>query len=330
MFAAYIEQLGSPEKIRCGELEPPVPGPTDVLVATAATAVNRVDLFVRSGLYETPVPFPFVLGRDLVGTVVRAGPGAPGLRPGDRVWCNSLGHGGRQGAAAELAVVAADRLYRLPPGVDDCAAVALLHPVATAWLALFAHGGLTAGQTVLVGGAAGHVGGAAVALAADAGARVIGTARHADLAYCRSLGAHEVFDYRDPDLTRRLRTAAGEGVDVHLDTSGRNDLEQAVGLLGSRGRIVLMAGAGSAGASPRLPAGALYMRDGSLTGFAISGATVGELSAAARAVNRQLASGRLRPRGVRAMPLEAAARAHTLLERGEAGHDRLVLVPPGA
>lgn len=328
MFAAYIEQLGSPEEIRCGELEPPVPGPTDVLVETAATAVNRVDLFVRSGLYETPVPFPFVLGRDLVGTVVRPGPGAPGLRPGDRVWCNSLGHGGRQGAAAALAVVAADRLYRLPAGVDDREAVALLHPVATAWLALFVHGGLTAGQTVLVGGAAGHVGGAAVTLAAEAGARVIGTAREADFGYCRSLGAHEVFDYRDPDLTSRLRTAAGDGVDVHLDTSGHNDLEQAVALLGRRGRIVLMAGA--AGGSPRLPPGALYMRDGSVTGFAISNATVAELAAAARAVNRLLASGRLRPRGVRAMPLSAAAEAHSMLERGETGHDRLVLLPYGA
>lgn len=327
MFAAYIEQLGGPGQIRCGRLDPPVPGPTDVLVAVAASAVNRVDLFVRSGLYRTPVPFPFVLGRDLVGTVLRAGPGVPGLRAGDRVWCNSLGHGGRQGAAAEQAVVAAERLYRLPRGVDEREAVALLHPVATAWLALFRHGGLTAGQTVLVGGAAGHVGRAAVALAADAGARVVGTCRAEDFAHCRALGAHEVVDYRDPDLTRRLRALAPEGFDVQLDTSGRNDLDQAVRVLAVRGRIVLMAGAG--GPDPRLPAGALYMRDGALTGFAISNASVEDLSAAAVVVNRVLASGRLRPRGLRVLPLDAAAEAHTLLERGEAGADRVVLVPGG-
>jgi NADPH:quinone reductase-like Zn-dependent oxidoreductase len=328
MFAAYIEKLGSPDVIRCGELAPPVPGPPDELVEVAATAVDRVDLFVRSGRYETAVPFPFVIGRDLVGRVVRAGPGAGGLRAGDRVWCNSLGHDGRQGAAAQLAVVPADRLYRLPAGVDEGTAVALLHPVATAWLALFRHGGLRAGQTVLVGGAAGHVGGAAVALAADAGARVLGTARREDFAHCRALGAHEVFDYRDPELTGRLREATGEGIDVHLDTSGHNDLEQAVAVLARRGRIVLMAGAG--GTSSRLPAGRLYMRDGSVRGFALSGATVAELAEAAGAVNRVLASGRLRPRGLRVLPLSAAARAHALLEAGGAGHDRLVLVPPTA
>lgn len=328
MFAAYIEQLGPPGVIRCGELEPPAPGPTDVLVEVAATAVNRVDLFVRSGLYETPVPFPFVIGRDLVGRVLATGSGVCGLRPGDPVWCNSLGHGGRQGAAARQAVVAADRLYRLPQAADAREAVALLHPVATAWLALFRHGGLTAGQTVLVGGAAGHVGGAAVALAADAGARVIATSRREDFGHCRSLGAHEVLDYRDPQLTRRLRETAGDGVDVHLDTSGHNDLEQAVEVLARRGRIVLMAGAGRA--SPALPAGQLYMRDGSVAGFAISGASTAELACAARAVNRVLAAARLRPRGLRVLPLSAAAEAHALLEAGGAGHDRLVLVPPGS
>jgi NADPH:quinone reductase-like Zn-dependent oxidoreductase len=328
MFAAYIEELGGPDRIRYGELGPPQPGPTDVLVAVAATAVDRVDLFVRSGLYETAVPFPFVVGRDLVGRVVRAGEGVSGLREGDRVWCNSLGHGGRQGAAAQLAVVPADRLYRLPAGTDVTTAVALLHPVATAWLALFRHGGLTAGQTVLVGGAAGHVGSAAVVLAAKAGARVIGTARREDFGYCRSLGAHEVVDYRDPALTRRLRETAGDGVDVHLDTSGHNDLEQAVELLARRGRVVLMAGAG--GASPRLPAGRLYMRDGSVRGFALSGASVAELADAARIVGQVLAGGWLRPRAMRVLPLSAAAEAHALLEDGRAGRERLVLVPPAS
>lgn len=82
MRAAYIEQLGTPDQIRYGELPTPVPGPTDVLVDTIATTVNPVDTFVRSGVFRTPVTFPLVIGRDLVGTVAEAGPGAVGFAPG--------------------------------------------------------------------------------------------------------------------------------------------------------------------------------------------------------------------------------------------------------
>ncbi|MFI1831226.1 NADPH:quinone reductase [Streptomyces sp. NPDC020412] len=322
MRAAYIERLGEPEEIRCGELVEPRPGPTDVLVDVEATAVNPVDTFVRSGRYRTPTPFPFVVGRDLVGRVAEAGPGAPGFAPGDRVWCNSLGHGGRQGAAAERAVVPVDRLYRLPRGVDPYESVAVFHPAATAHLALFAHGGLRSGETVLVAGAAGNVGAALTALAAAAGARVIATASARDAPYCRALGASDVVDYRAPDLGERIAAAAPDGVDVHLDTSGRNDLAQAVALLAPRGRIVLLAGATS---RPVLPAGELYMKDGSLRGFAISRATATELADAAGAINRLLAAGALRPRRVETLPLTAAAEAHRRLEAGEVHGARLVL-----
>lgn len=153
MLAAYITELGSADAIRVGRLPVPQPGPTDVLVHAQAVAVNAVDTFVRSGTYRTPTPFPFVLGRDLVGTVAAVGPGAAPFRVGQAVWCNSLGHGGRQGACAEYAVVPADRLYALPPGVDPVAAVAAVHPAATAYLGLFIHAHLRPGETVFVGGA---------------------------------------------------------------------------------------------------------------------------------------------------------------------------------
>src|SRR5690606_23447447 len=110
MPAAYITAYGGPEVIQVGRLPVPVPGPTDVLVHTELSAVNHVDTFVRSGSCATLTPFPFVIGRDLVGTVAATGPGVDGFTVGDRVWCNSLGHGGRQGSFAEYAVVAADRL----------------------------------------------------------------------------------------------------------------------------------------------------------------------------------------------------------------------------
>lgn len=322
MRAAYIEELGPADAIRYGEIAAPRPGPTDVLVNVLATAVNPVDTLVRSGLFPTPVAFPFVVGRDLVGTVAEVGPGVTGFRAGDRVWCNSLGHGGRQGAAAEQAVVAADRLYHLPEGVDPVAAVAAVHPAATAYLALFVHGRLRVGETVLVAGAAGNVGSAMVTMAARAGARVLATAGARDGRYCAELGAAEVFDYRDVELTERIRRAAPVGLDLYVDTAGVNDLETTVELLALRGRVVLMAGIRT---RPVLPAGALYVNDRSVVGFVISHATPDELAAAAAYLNDLFAQGALRPRNVEVFPLSAAADVHARMERGELRGRRAVL-----
>ncbi|NJC72122.1 NADPH:quinone reductase [Planosporangium thailandense] len=324
MMAAYVTGPGPAEEIRYGLLPVPTPGPTDVLVKVLAVAVNPVDTFVRSGTYRTPMPAPFIVGRDLVGVVVAGGSGVSGFAPGDRVWCNSLGHAGRQGAAAEYAVVAADRLYPLPAGVDPVDAVAVLHPAATAYLALFRHARLQPGETVYVAGGGGNVGTALIELAARAGARVVASARDDDHERCRARGAAAVVDYRAADLTERLRLHAPHGVDVHIDTSGHNDLTAAVGLLAPRGRIVLIAGRD---ATPPLPVGDLYTRDASIVGFAISNTSTGDLAAAAARINQLLATGALTPTTVQTLPLSAAAKAHRLVEDGAAHGQRLVLCP---
>ncbi|HET7070021.1 MAG TPA: alcohol dehydrogenase catalytic domain-containing protein, partial [Nocardioides sp.] len=104
MRAACVHGPGAADDIRVESIPVPVPGPTDVLVQVHAAAVNQVDTYVRAGSYVTPMPTPFVVGRDLVGTVAAAGPGS-GFGIGEPVWCNSLGHDGRQGSCAEYAVV---------------------------------------------------------------------------------------------------------------------------------------------------------------------------------------------------------------------------------
>jgi NADPH:quinone reductase-like Zn-dependent oxidoreductase len=261
-----------------------------------------------------------VVGRDLVGTVAEAGAGAAGFAPGDRVWCNSLGHDGRQGSFAEYAVVPAERLYRLPDGADPVASVAVLHPAATAYLALFRHGRLRAGQTVYLGGAAGNVGSAATSLARLGGARVLAGARAEDADWCRAAGAAEVLDYRDPDLPARLRALAPAGIDLYIDTSGHLDLPTALDLLALRGRIVLLAGHAR---RLTLPAGSLYTNDRSILGFAISRATVGDLAEAASTLNSQLAAGTLPTRVRDLWPLDRAAEAHQAVERRARG--RIVL-----
>ncbi|MER7802555.1 NADPH:quinone reductase [Streptomyces parvulus] len=324
MRAAYIDAVGPADAIRHGPLPVPPAGPTDVLVRVCAVAVDPVDTFVRSGAYATPLPLPFVVGRDLVGEVAHAGPGAAGFTPGQRVWCNSLGHAGRQGSFAEYAAVAADRLYAAPPGVDAEHLVAAAHPAASAWLALFRHGRLRAGETVYVGGGAGNVGGAAVALAARAGARVIATARAADAAAVRALGAAEVLDHASPDLAERARRAAPDGYDVHLDTSGHGELADAVESLAMGGRLVAMVGLGG-GPAP-LPVSRLYTRDASIVGFAISNATTADLAEAADGVVEALVDTPWRPRIADRLPLARAAEAHRRLEAGQV-RGRLVLTP---
>ena len=325
--AAYIMAPGPPEDIRIGRLPLPALGPTEVLVRTTAMAVNHVDTFVRSGSYRTPLPVPFVIGRDLVGVVAAAGD-LSSFRVGEEVWCNSLGHGGRQGSFAEYAAVPAERLYRLPTGVDAELAVSLAHPAATAYLALFRHGGLRVGQTVFVGGGGGGVGSAAVQLANVAGARVITTAATRDADWCRACGADVVIDYHDERATELVRDAAPEGIDVHVDTSGRHDFESSVPLLARGGRLIVLA---ALKARPVLPVGALYTNDASVRGFIISNASVADLATTAAAVNQLLAAGRLRSRISVRLQLQDAVRAHQLMERPDpsVGPGRIV-VHPGA
>jgi NADPH:quinone reductase-like Zn-dependent oxidoreductase len=153
---------------------------------------------------------------------------------------------------------------------------------------------------------------------------VLATAAPRDHDHVRSLGAAQVVDYHADGLAARLAALAPDGVDVHIDTSGHNDLGTAVGLLAHRGRVVVMSGARD---EPALPVGALYMKDGSVRGFVISNATPAELTDAAAAVNGLLAAGALRPRSVEYHPLSAMAQTHRRMERGELHGRRVVLRP---
>ncbi len=321
MRAAYVTEPGPAEAIRVAELPTPAPGPSDVLVRVSAAAVNRVDTHIRAGRYPTPMPLPFVVGRDLTGVVAEA-PRATGFRAGDAVWCDSLGHAGRQGACAEYAVVPAERLYRLPPGADPVEAVAALHPAATAYLGLHRRVGVARGRTILVGGGAGNVGAAVVQLATEAGLRVLATARPADHGLVRDLGAEAVVDYAAPDLAQRVRTLAPAGVDVHWDTSGRVSIAAAADLMATGGTVVVTAGRDPQPATSWWP---LYTRDIRVVGFVLSLATVEELASAAAAINRRLAGPGLRVRIARRLPLGETAEAHRLVEAGIRG--RVVIHP---
>ncbi|HEU4566556.1 MAG TPA: NADPH:quinone reductase [Marmoricola sp.] len=320
--AAFVNRLGDASQIEIGELPVPPLGPRDVLVEAEAMAVNHVDRFVRSGSYRTPTPFPFVIGRDLVGTVSAVGSGVAGFSVGDRVWTNSMGHGGRQGTFAGSVVVPVERLYPLPSGVPAHDAARVLHVAATAWLGLFRHARLALGETVLVHGAGGGVGTAVVQLAKAAGAFVVATTSAAEADWVRSCGADAVLDYRSGSLAGDVEAAAPSGVDVWWDNSGINDVGLALPRLAMGGRFVMISGLDS---RPSVRAGDLYTRDLSLLGFVISNARVSDLSDAARAINVLLARGGLAARAGEVFPLSRAADAHRALESGAKG--RLLVVP---
>lgn len=323
MKAAFVRGNGPASSVEFGELPLPTIGPTDILVRIGATAVNHVDLFVRSGAYPTPTPFPFIIGRDLVGTVVATGAGVETYQVGDKVWCNSLGHAGRQGTFAEYAAVPVERLYPLPPGVDPTEVAAVLHAAGTAHIGLFREAHLALGETVFVNGAGGGVGSAVVQLAHAAGARVVATAAPRDHEWCTNIGADVVLDYADPNLTSAIGSAAPTGVDIWWDNSGHNDVATALSLLNTQGRIVMMAGMA---AQPTFTAGALYTRDLSILGFAISNSSVTDLAVAAQTINALLASGGLRARVGSILPLADGRKAHEMMEAG-GNRGRIVVVP---
>lgn len=320
--AAFVAGPGPAESIRWDVLPDPARGPDQVLVRTRAVAVDHVDTYVRSGSFHTPVTWPLVVGRDLVGEVLEP-PEHGGLAQGDLVWTSSLGYENRPGATGELAVIEEARCYRLPDGVDPVEAVATFHGATTALLGL-RRCGLAPGEHLFVHGGGGGVGAVVVQVGLDAGARITATARDDEtLAWLRDL-RDGVRMIDAVDSRERPQADLARDVDVHWDSTGRIPLGEALVSLARRGRVVVTARRDT----DEVPLGDLYLSDQSIIGFVLSRATCDELAWAAAETNRLLAEG-MRARAVRTMTMDQAARAHALLEAGEV-HGKLVLVPPTA
>jgi NADPH2:quinone reductase len=312
MKAAYITRTGPPECINYGELPAPRPTATQCLVKVAAVDVNPVDCYVRSGAIPGPLSFPYILGRDLAGVVVEAGPEVKRFKPGDRVWATNLGFAGRQGSFSELAAVDECWLQPIPAGVkdEDVAAISLVG--VTAHLGLVTRAKLKAGETLFVNGGSGGVGSSVVQMAKTLGARVITTAGSDEkVAAARKLGADLAINYRAQDVDQAVRTFAPNGVDVWWETLREPNFERTIPLLALRGRMVIMAGRE---ATPVFPVGPFYVRDCSLHGFAMFNASADEIRTAADDINRWMAAGKLKARIDRVLPLSETAQAHRLQE----------------
>lgn len=312
MKAAYITQTGPPEVITYGDLPDPQPKRSQCLIRVAAVDVNPIDIYIRAGLVPAKLSFPYILGRDLAGTVVEIGAGVKGFKPGDRVWASNQGTGDRQGTFSELAAVDERWLNLIPDGVrdEDVAAVSLV--AITAHLGLVRDAKLKRGELLFVHGGSGGIGSCVLQISKILGARVITTAGSDEkVQVCQKLGADLVINYKTQDVEARVREFAPEGVNVWWESRREPDFERSIPLLAVGGRMIVMAGRE---ARPPFPVGPFYTKDCSLHGFSTLNSSAREQRAAAKDINPWLAEGKLKARIDRVLPLAQSAEAHRLQE----------------
>ena len=311
MKAILCKQFGPPDSLVLEEVASPKAGPGEVVVSVKAASVNFPDVLIIQNKYQFKPPLPFSPGSELAGVVKEAGEGVTAFRPGDKVIAFTT-----YGAFAEEVKTEAARLLPLPQGMDFASGAAFLLTYGTSDHALRDRGALKEGEMLLVLGAAGGVGLAAVEIGKALGARVIACASSEEkLAVCRSHGADATINYATEDLRERIKALTeGRGVDVVYDPVGGPYTEPAFRSLAWRGRHLVVGFA--AGEIPKLPLNLALLKGASVVGvfwgdfarrqpkeFAQS---IGQLA-------RWYADGKLKPHVSHTMPLEKAAEALKLM-----------------
>ncbi|HEY2882925.1 MAG TPA: NADPH:quinone reductase [Pirellulales bacterium] len=317
MKAAYITQLGPAESIVYGDLPRPEISASQVLVKINAVCVNPVDTYIRSGAIAMPLPFPFVIGCDLAGTVEAVGSSAKRFKVGDRVWGTNQGLLGRQGTFAEFAAVDETFLYLTPANVPDEQAASVALVSITAGLGLLRDAKLKAGETLFINGGSGGVGSMVVQMAKAIGAKVVTTAGSEEkVKKCLQLGADRAINYKTEDVPAEVKKFAPDGVNVYWETLREPDFDKTVAMLAQRGRMILMAGRD---ARPVFPVGPFYVKGCALHGFVIFLSSPEDQRACVDQINPWLAEGKIKSCIDRVLPLSKAAEAHKLQEESTVG-----------
>lgn len=316
MWAITADGFGGPEVMRWAEVPDPSPGPGEVLIDVAATAVNRLDLLQRQGHYPPPPGASEILGVECSGRIVELGAGVSRWAVGDEV-CALLDGGGY----AERVAVAAGQLMPVPYGVPLVEAATLPEVSCTVWDNVFRVGRAVAGETLLVHGGASGIGTMAIQLARRAGVRVIVTAGSpAKLERCAALGAAGLINYREEDFVARVAALTdGRGVDVILDNMGAKYLDRNVSSLAVLGRLVVIGLQG--GVRAELDLGQLLAKQAMVAATSLRRRTPAEKAAVVAdtvaAVWPGFEAGEVGPVVDRVLPLRSAAEAHRVVAASE-------------
>jgi NADPH2:quinone reductase len=319
MKAVRVHEFGGPEVLKLEDVADLLPGPGQVVLRVHAAGVNPVESYVRTGTYAIKPNLPYTPGNDAAGVVVAVGAGVTSVKAGDRVYTS----GALTGTYAEQTLCLEGQVHRLPDSVSFEQGAAIGVAYGTAYRGLFQRGDAKAGETVLVHGASGGVGTAAVQLARAAGITVIGTAGSEEgLKLVKQQGAHHVLNHAAEGYLDELMTlTGGRGVDVILEMLANKNLGKDLTVLAKKGRVVVIGSRGPVEINPRDAMGREADIRG-LTLFATSEAESGEMHAALVA---GLENGTLRPVIAQKIPLAEAARAHLEVMKPSGALGKIVL-----
>ena len=320
MKAIRVEQFGEPAVLRIGEISAPQPGAGQILIRVHAAGVNPVETYIRAGTYAVKPPLPYTPGSDAAGVVEAIGDQVTAFKKGDRVYTA----GTISGSYAELTLCQVTQVHPLPSTVSFAQGAAIGIPYATAYRGLMDRAQALPGETVLIHGARGGVGPAAVQLARARGLRVFGTAgTEAGRQQVLAQGAHLVFDHSAPDYVEKImQETGGRGVDIILEMQANRNLGKDLTLLAPRGRVVVIGSRGRVELDPR----DTMIRDADIRGLVLANTPPAELARIHAALVAGLENGTLRPVIGRELPLAEAAQTHiAVMQPGASG--KIVLIP---
>jgi NADPH2:quinone reductase len=304
MKAVRVDEFGGPEVLRLEEVPTPKPGPGEVLVRIHATGVNPVETYIRAGTYARLPELPYTPGNDGAGVVEQVGADVTEFKAGDRVYTA----GSLTGTYAEFALCRKEQVHPLPANVSFAQGAAIGTPYATAYRGLLQRAVAKPGETVLVHGASGAVGTAAVQLARADGLRVFGTAgSDQGLKLAREQGAHEVFDHRAPDhFEEVMKATGGRGVDIIVEMLANVNLGKDLKILAKGGRVVIIGSRGPVEINPR----DTMQRDADIRGMILPNTPPVEMASIHAGLVAGLENGTLRPAIGKEFALAEAAEAH--------------------
>src|SRR5688572_17466945 len=311
MKAVLCKQYGPPESLTFEDVPSPRPGPGEVVISVKAASVNFPDVLIIQNKYQFKPPLPFSPGSELAGVVKEVGEGVKDARVGDKVIAFTT-----YGAFAEEVKTEALRLLPLPEGMDFASGASFILTYGTTDHALRDRGALAEGETLLVLGAAGGVGIAAIEIGKALGARVIACASSAEkLEVCRQHGADETINYATEDLRQRIKDlTGGKGVDVIYDAVGGPYTEPAFRSIAWRGRLLVIGFA--AGEIPKLPLNLPLLKGASIVGVFwgdFARREPRQFGESVRQLGAWYREGKLRPHVSQTLPLARAAEALKLM-----------------